>query len=298
MPLLGAHTSTGGGLAKALYRAKEIGANITQIFTANQRRWRQSPLAEETVEEWHKARKELDIQLVVSHGGYLVNLCSDNQAVSDKSIKAFEEEISRCLALGIDYLNIHPGSSKERPVEEALDALVDAVSSVAHLFRDKKLTLLMESTAGEGTQLGWSLEHLQYLISRLENKVPIGVCIDTCHCFAAGYDLGRKDGWDDFIGKFDHLVGLKHLKLFHLNDSLNGCGERMDRHAALGDGKMGWAVFEASMSDPRTKDIPKILETRPHAKKRKRNSKEAEKEGHELWKKEIEYLKTVYDRCS
>lgn len=279
IPLIGAHTSAAGGVANALYRARDIGANITQLFTANQRQWRHKDLHEQLIHDFHLAKEKTGIELAISHASYLINLCSDQEEVVQKSVLALKQEILRCQSLGVQYLNFHPGSSKEKPLEEALDLIVEGLCSLKSYLDDGRVTLLLETTAGQGSQLGWKLQHHNYLIERLAKHVPIGVCVDTCHSFAAGYKLVTKSDWQSFIDEFDRIVGIKYLEFLHLNDSVKACGERVDRHAALGEGKMGWAVFEATMTDFRTKNIPKILET---------------PKGEEVWKQEIAHLKKIY----
>lgn len=276
---LGAHTSAAGGLHNALIEASSIGATITQYFTANQRQWKSKEITQETIAAWEEQKKATGIELTVSHASYLINLCSDKPEVIEKSIAALSQEIERCAALKTQFLNFHPGSSKERDKERALDLIVEGVLLQRPLLDGSGVKLLLETTAGQGSQLGFQLEDHRYLLDRLDGKVDIGVCVDTCHSFAAGYSLDAD--WTGFIDEFDRVIGIEKLSLLHLNDSLKGRGSRVDRHAPLGKGEIGISCFEAMMRDQRTREIPKILETPG---------------GPENWTQEIAYLKEVYER--
>lgn len=273
---IGAHTSAAGGLFHALLEAREIGATITQYFTANQRQWRAKELTKETAEQWHQAREDTGIDLTVSHASYLINLCSDKEEVIAKSIDALGREIKRCAELKTALLNFHPGSSKERSREEALDLIIEGVRAQKPLLEGSGVKILFETTAGQGSQLGFALEDHAYLLSRLKGELEVGVCVDTCHSFAAGYAL--HEDWRGFVDQFDAIVGLEYLSLLHLNDSLKGLGSRVDRHAPLGEGQIGISAFEQVVLDPRTRSVPLILETPGGTKN---------------WTKEITYLRKI-----
>lgn len=277
--LLGAHTSAAGGLCNALLEAQSIGATVTQYFTANQRQWRSKELSDTVIADWEKEKATTGIQWTVSHASYLINLCSDNEEVIGKSIDALGREIQRCHALRTSFLNFHPGSSKERSREAALDLIIQGVLHHKDLLQGSGVKLLLETTAGQGSQLGFDLHDHVYLLKGLQSEVDIGVCIDTCHSFAAGYRLDSD--WSGFVDEVERTIGLEALCCLHINDSLKGRGSRVDRHAKLGEGEIGIRCFEEMMLDPRTRDIPKILETPG---------------GPENWKNEIAYLKKIYER--
>jgi len=259
--LVGAHLSVAGGVHKALLRGKEIGASTIQIFTANQRRWRGRPLSNEEVDLWKEALESTGIQDVMSHDSYLINLGSNKESLLLQSRHAFREEIERCLDLDISYLNFHPGTATGDSVERCLDRIVESLLEVAPLLENRQLHLLIETTAGQGSSVGYRFEHLSYLIQCVEDKIPIGVCMDTCHIFAAGYDIRSKEGWDATLKEFEKVVGLDHLYALHVNDSKHSLGSRKDRHASLGRGEMGNSCFLAMMIHPKLCKLPKYLET-------------------------------------
>lgn len=274
---IGAHTSAAGGLQNALYEGQEIGATAIQLFTRNQKQWQGKPLQPEEIALWEKALAETAIGEVMSHDSYLINLGSPNGETLEKSRKAFRDELERCRALKIDYLNFHPGAATGESVEKCLDAIVESLLGVEELAAEGKTVLLLEATAGQGTSVGHRFEHLAYILERASKRVPLGVCIDTCHIFAAGYDIRTEAGWLETLGEFDRVVGLKFLRAFHVNDSCKDLGSRVDRHAPLGEGKIGMDAFRFLMTHPATRALPKYLET---------------PDGPPLWKKEIALLKS------
>ena len=281
MILIGAHTSISGGVHKALLRGAEIGATTVQIFTSNQKQWHGSPIPGEEVEKWFETLEETGLKKIMSHDSYLINLGSPKPDLLQKSRKAFEEELSRCHQLKLSYLNFHPGSATGSTEEECLDLIVESLLSFEKQAAQGETRLLIEATAGQGTVVGDSFEHLDYIISRVKHKIPIGVCIDTCHIFAAGYDLRTPEACNDTLKTFDTIVGLSHLYALHLNDSLKPLNSRVDRHANLGEGEIGIACFDYLMTDPRTEKLPKYLET-PN--------------GETKWKDEIAHLKKICKR--
>jgi deoxyribonuclease-4 len=274
--LIGAHTSIAGGVHLALLAGKSIGATTIQIFTANQRRWLNSPIKEENVVLWHETLKETGLKKIMSHDSYLINLGAPNAEILEKSRIAFKEEIDRCHQLGINFLNFHPGAALTESSSECMDRICESIVGCEDLLSKGSLRLLLESTAGQGSVIGSRFEELAYMIHKLEKHVRIGVCIDTCHAFVAGYDLRTAEACDATLIEFDRVVGLKHLYAFHLNDSLKGLGSHVDRHSSLGKGTIGIECFKFLMSDSRTRDIPKYLET---------------PEGMEVWKDEIALLR-------
>lgn len=274
--LIGAHTSAAGGAHHALLEGRSIGATTIQLFTANQRRWDNKSLSPESIELWHQTLKETGLKKIMSHDSYLINLAAPDPIVLEKSRKAFREEIERCLRLKITFLNFHPGAALTEDRKVCLNRICESLCQFEDPVSKGSLRLLFECTAGQGSVLGARFEELAYLIQNTEKRVPVGVCLDTCHLFAAGYDLCTESACMRTIGEFDKIVGLKHLFAFHLNDSMKGLGSRVDRHQALGKGFIGLECFKFLMTDPRTREIPKYLET---------------PEGPELWVKEIALLR-------
>jgi len=237
--LLGAHTSTAGGLQNALFEGVSIGANTVQIFTSNQRQWKQRELDDEIINTWKKAVDETGMKDIMSHDSYLINLGAPDPEILAKSRTAFEAEVIRCRKLGITYLNFHPGSAVKESPERCLDTIVESLLQFEKLLPDSKTRLLLEATAGQGSSLGYTFEQLAYILSKTKTKLPMGVCIDTCHIFVAGYDLRSAEACDQTLKEFDRVVGLEHLYAFHLNDSIKGLGSKVDRHKPLGQGMIG-----------------------------------------------------------
>ena len=259
--LIGAHMSASGGVSNALLKGHEIQATTIQLFTNNQKQWNSRAIPEDELQKWHEALEKTGITQIMSHDSYLINLGSPKLELLKKSQKAFKEEIQRCQLLGLDYLNFHPGAATGSSEEECLDTIVESLLGFESLLADGQLRILLETTAGQGTSVGHRFEHLTYILDRTKNRLPIGVCIDTCHIFAAGYDLREEKSFDETFRLFDQVVGLDHLYAFHINDSLKELGSRRDRHAPLGKGEIGEACFAMLMTDPRTKHLPKYLET-------------------------------------
>ncbi|MBJ7449616.1 MAG: deoxyribonuclease IV [Parachlamydiales bacterium] len=274
--LIGAHMSAAGGVSNALKEGFAIGATTIQLFTNNQKQWFSKPIADEEVERWHQLLEETQIKEVMSHDSYLINLGCPNPENLEKSRKAFSEELQRCHALKISYLNFHPGAALKEPKEKCLDLIVQSLLDIEKLTQQGSTTLLLEATAGQGSVVGCTFEELGYIISKTHKHIPIGVCIDTCHIFAAGYDIRTKESLDKTLKDFDEKVGLKYLRAFHMNDSMKGLGTRVDRHSPLGQGEIGIEAFKLLMQDKRTRDLPKYLET---------------PDGPPLWKEEIRMLR-------
>jgi deoxyribonuclease-4 len=273
--LLGAHVSIAGGLHHALYTAQSIGASTVQIFTANQRQWNTKPIDEEEIALFHQGLQQTGVSHVASHSSYLINLGSPKLDVRQKSIAAFAAEICRCQALGVSYLVFHPGAALDAPREDCLNAIVDALLSVQKEIGNS-LRLLLETTAGQGSVVGSTFEELAYIIERTSAKIPIGVCLDTCHVFAAGYDLRTEAALQETLQEFDDVIGLQFLYAMHLNDSSGDFESRIDRHSPIGEGCIGKNGFSAIMREPRLLHVPKYLETPG---------------GLEVWQQEIEWLK-------
>ena len=274
--LIGAHTSTAGGVHNALIEGQTIGASTIQIFTSNQKQWTGRVFSENDLALWKEHLASSGITSVMSHDSYLINLGSNKEENLAKSRKAFREEIERCIALDLTYMNFHPGAATGASEEECLERIVESLLINAPLLENQKLRLLIEATAGQGSTVGHKFEHLGYLIENTKGKIPIGVCIDTCHIFAAGYDIRDAASWENTLNAFDKHVGLDHLYAFHVNDSLHPLGSRKDRHANLGKGEIGMDCFEIMMTHPKMRKIPKYLET-PN--------------GEVMWKDEIALLR-------
>lgn len=259
--LIGAHTSAAGGVHKALLEGKKIGATTIQLFTSNQKQWKGREFTEKELDLWAQALDETGLEEIMSHDSYLINLGAPNPDVLEKSRKAFKEEIQRCHALNLSYLNFHPGAALKEDRQECLDRIVESLLECEDLVAQGDTLLLLESTAGQGSTIGYLFEELGYIVDKVHKRLPIGVCVDTCHSFAAGYDVRTEEGWEETLKEFDKQVGLKYLKAFHLNDSMKGLGSRVDRHRPLGEGEIGLECFRVLMNHPQTRHLPKYLET-------------------------------------
>lgn len=259
--LVGAHTSAAGGAYKALLQGQEIKATTIQFFTSNQKTWEGKIISQEDLLLWNDAKESTGIHVTMSHDSYLINLGSPNPDVWEKSKKAFRAEIERCHLLDVTYLNFHPGAYTTGSPEECLDRIVETLQSVEPLVAQGNTRLLIETTAGQGSCMGACFEEVAYILERTSKTIPIGVCIDTCHIFAAGYDIRTKKAWTETLKKFDDIIGIHHLFAFHMNDSMHPLGSRKDRHASLGEGEIGLECFEFIMSHPKLKHLPKYLET-------------------------------------
>jgi len=259
---VGAHVSASGGVFNAPLNAQAIGAKAFALFTKNQRQWKAKPLDDETIEKF-KANLEasgIEPRHVLPHDSYLINLGHPEEEKWQKSLDAFIDEVKRCGQLGLDRLNFHPGSHLKKLSEEAcLDKIAEAMNIT--LEETEGVTLVIENTAGQGTNLGYRFEHLAHLIDKSKDRSRVGVCLDTCHMFTAGYDIRTRDAYDATMKAFDEIVGFEYLKGMHINDSKPKLGSRVDRHHSLGQGEIGWDAFEYIMNDPRMDDIPLVLET-------------------------------------
>ncbi|MFA5250424.1 MAG: deoxyribonuclease IV [Parachlamydiales bacterium] len=258
---IGAHMSIEGGLHNALLRGQAIGANVIQIFTANQRQWKTKKITLEELALWKEAKKNTAITHIMSHASYLINLGSSKKELLEKSRRAFLDELERCHQLDLDYLNFHPGAALGFSEEECLQTILESLLSFELPASRGRTELLIELTSGQGTVTGYLFEQLGFLISHLHRKLPIGVCIDTCHAFAAGYDLRTEEALSSTLKAFEQKIGLKYLRALHLNDTFSKLGERKDRHAPIGQGLIGLKGFEAIMQHPRLSPLPKYLET-------------------------------------
>lgn len=262
MKYIGAHVSAAGGVENAPERAHEIGAKAFALFTKNQRQWEGPPLTQENIDGFKENCEKYGYSMehVMPHDSYLINLGHPEQKQLEKSRNAFLDEMQRCEQLGIRLLNFHPGSHLDKiSVDECLQRNAESLNWA--LDQTEGVTAVIENTAGQGTNTGFAFEHLAAIIDGVEDKSRVGVCIDTCHAYAAGYDLSNKQGFTQMMEEFEETVGLKYLKGIHLNDSKRELGSRVDRHDSIGEGEIGLKGFELLMQDERFDDIPMILET-------------------------------------
>ena len=276
MKYIGAHVSASGGVENAIKNAREIGATAFALFTKNQRQWLAAPLTGAQIDNFRRLMAEsgYSAHQILPHDSYLINLGHPDEDGLQKSRESFFEEMHRCELLGLDRLNFHPGSHLNRiSTEGSLDRIAESINMA--LERTQGVTAVIENTAGQGSNLGFDFEHLAYIIDRVEDKSRVGVCIDTCHSFAAGYDLRTKEACDKTFEEFERIVGFDYLRGMHLNDAMRPLGSHVDRHSPLGEGEIGWECFRYIMQDSRFDNIPLILET----------------PNEELWPEEIAKLK-------
>lgn len=262
MKRVGAHVSASGGVDNAPKNAMAIGAKAFALFTKNQKQWSAKPLETATIDAFLQAMEDGGFapQHVLPHDSYLINLGHPDPLAQEKSYNAFLDELQRCEQLGLVYLNFHPGSHLKQISEEAcLDFIAENLNKALDVTTG--VSAIIENTAGQGSNLGYRFEHLAYLIDKVEDKSRIGVCLDTCHTFTSGYDLRTREAYEETMGAFDRIVGMKYLKAMHINDSKPDLGSRVDRHDSLGKGKLGLDLFRFIMNDPRMDEIPLILET-------------------------------------
>ncbi|HDR2159181.1 TPA: deoxyribonuclease IV [Enterobacter cancerogenus] len=262
MKYVGAHVSAAGGLANAAIRADEIGATAFALFTKNQRQWRAAPLTTEVIDDFKAACEKYGFGpgQILPHDSYLINLGHPVEEALEKSREAFLDEVQRCEQLGLTLLNFHPGSHlMQIDVDACLARIAESINIT--LDNTKGVTAVIENTAGQGSNLGFKFEHLAAIIDGVEDKSRVGVCIDTCHAFAAGYDLRTTEACRDTFAEFERIVGFKYLRGMHLNDAKSAFGSRVDRHHSLGEGNIGHDAFRFIMQDSRFDGIPMVLET-------------------------------------
>lgn len=259
---MGAHVSTGGGIRFAPLNAAKIGARSFALFTKNQRQWQSPPLNEKEIEEFKKNCREQNFspEHILPHDSYLINLGSPEKESLKKSRLAFLDEMKRCSQLGFKYLNFHPGSHKMQSGDEVcLNVIAESINMT--LDKIAGVTAVIENTAGQGGSVAYRFEHLAFLIERVADKNRVGVCLDTCHTFASGYDIRTRGTYNETMKQFGKIVGFEFLKGMHLNDSKSSLGSRVDRHHSIGKGEIGLEAFKLIMNDPRLEEIPLILET-------------------------------------
>ncbi len=275
MKRVGAHVSIAGGIYNSVQNALNIKARAFALFTKNQKQWRGKPISEEDAEQFKNycRKHNFSSEHILPHDSYLINLGHPDNTKLAKSRNAFLEEIKRCEILGLGMLNFHPGSHLGlSSIDECLQTISESINYA--LDRSKGVTAVIENTAGQGNTVGYRFEHLRQIIEQVDDKTRVGVCLDTCHTFAAGYDLRSASSYKKVMAQFSTIVGMQYLRGMHLNDSRKELGSRVDRHASLGQGKIGLNCFSCIMNDERLEEIPLILET-PDS---------------DLWKEEINML--------
>lgn len=260
-PLLGAHMSISGGLEKALVRGHALGCNTIQMFTGNSNRWDRRPLERSKIDLFRQKRIETGIHPVISHASYLINLASPDEDLYKKSVNAMLEELSACEQLGIEYLVVHPGFHKGHGEKYGTDRIISALDTLHADTEGFRVKIALETTAGQGTVLGCRFEQIARIIDGVKENSRLSFCLDTCHIFAAGYDLRTEKDYNDLFRKVESTIGIRNLKVLHLNDSMKERGSRVDRHENIGKGMIGEQIFRLIMRDEALKEIPKIIET-------------------------------------
>ncbi len=260
---IGRHLSVAGSLATAAERAREIGADTLQIFSSSPRMWRGSMPAADDIRRFRQLRESYNLHPLVIHDNYLINLPAADREVRRKSIAAFRAEVERAAAIGADYLVAHPGSYREQTIDSAIAAFADSLEAATGSLNHGSVTLLLECTAGQGSSLGRTLEELARLrdVSLPRTPLPIGFCLDTCHLFAAGYDIASPDGLEDTLDRADRLLGLSNIPVIHVNDSKTPNGSHRDRHEKIGEGYIGEEAFHRILTSPRLDGKAFLLET-------------------------------------
>ncbi|MEY4613896.1 MAG: Endonuclease 4 [Planctomycetota bacterium] len=261
MPLLGAHMSVAGGIYKAAEESEAHLCQTVQVFTKNASQWKGKPLSQEDIDNFRRAARKANLKHNLSHNSYLINLASPDDGMFAKSIEAFVDEMQRAEQLELDYLVAHPGSHLKTGEEAGISRIAHGLDEIHRRCPDFKVMILLEITAGQGTNLGCKFEHMAGILKLAKHAEKLGVCFDTCHAFAAGYPLFPKADYDATWQEFDTLIGIKKLKAFHLNDSKKGLGSRVDRHEHIGKGALGLEPFRLILNDPRFASLPMVLET-------------------------------------
>jgi deoxyribonuclease IV len=278
MKYIGAHVSASGGVENAPLNAHKIGAKAFAIFTKNQKQWKAAPLTEKSILSFKENCKKYGYlpEQIMPHDGYLINPGSPDPEMLEKSREALLDEMQRCEQLGLTMLNFHPGAHLNKITEE--ECIKNIAESVNFVLQNTKgVTAVIENTAGQGSWLGYRFEHIRAIIELVDDKSRVGVCLDTCHTYAAGYDIKSEEGYEKTFRDFDSIIGMNYLRGFHLNDARKGLASRVDRHESIGKGDLGQEVFIRIMNDPRFDNMPIILETPDE----------------EIWAEEIRWLYSV-----
>ncbi|MFQ5509290.1 MAG: deoxyribonuclease IV [Leptospirillia bacterium] len=258
---IGCHVSTAGGVEKSPARGAELGARCMQVFTRNQMSWKHKELTGDEAARFKANLAGSGVGTVMSHDSYLINLCSPDPEKHKKSTLGFDDEVRRCTALGIPLLNFHPGAHMGEGVDAGIKKIADTLNGVCARFPDSPVKLVLETVAGQGSTVGRSFGELADILARLDDPSRFGICVDTAHVFAAGYDLGSEGGWEKTWEEYDRLLGFDTLLAFHVNDSKVPLGSQVDRHALIGRGHIGPGAFVRLVTDERTRNVPMFLET-------------------------------------
>ncbi|MFO7915291.1 MAG: deoxyribonuclease IV [Candidatus Krumholzibacteriales bacterium] len=258
---LGAHKSIAGGVDKALERGKETGCGAVQMFVKSSNQWKARPLREEEIAAFRRKKAGYRDDFLMAHSSYLINIASPESGQALKSINALVIEIKRCAVLDIPFLVLHPGSHRGTTEEEGIERIASRLSEVFLQTGGAKVMVLLETTSGTGDNIGYRFEHIAWIMDKVRETGRTGCCYDTCHSFAAGYDIRTRESYEKTFSEFDRVIGFENLKAFHLNDSLHGLGSRKDRHQHIGEGKIGKEGFSFLVNDQRFMEIPMVLET-------------------------------------
>lgn len=259
--LLGAHESNAGGCFNAIYRGQKATCDIIQMFNKANSQWRAKPLEDDEVDKFFAAIEETGVTVACSHASYLINLASPDQALNVKSYESFKLEMERCARLKIPNLVVHPGSHVGSGEQEGMDRIAANLNKLFSELKNNTVTVCLEATAGQGSNLGYTFEQLAYMIDKVEDKSQIGVCVDTCHIFAAGYPITEPSDYKKTMKQFSDVIGLDKLQVLHLNDSKKELGAKVDRHEHIGQGKIGIEAFRNILNDKKLAKIPMIIET-------------------------------------
>ena len=259
--LLGAHMSIAGGVHTAVERGNRIGCTAMQMFVKNNNQWHGKPLTESDISTYKELLSKSSIGPVVVHDTYLINLCATDRAILRKSRAALKDELDRCEMLGVPYLNFHPGAHMGRGEEDGIKLIAESLNVIHDETKQYKVKSVVETTAGQGTAIGYTFDHIRRIIDAVDEKNRMAVCVDTCHVFAAGYDISTEEGYERTFKEFDDIIGLDRLVAFHVNDSKRELNSHVDRHEHIGKGRIGLKGFRLLMNDDRFSAIPKILET-------------------------------------
>jgi deoxyribonuclease-4 len=259
--LIGAHTSISGGVSTSIDRAEKLGFTAIQIFTKNNSQWDATPLSNREIERFKDKLGKSHIKFIQAHDSYLINLCAKDKILLRKSRESFIKELERCEQLGIPYLNLHPGVHGGQGEDDGLTIIAESINMAHENTKASHVGTMLETTAGQGTSLGYKFEHFREIIDRVDTPERMSVCIDTAHIFAAGYDIRSPKKYKQVMREFDDIIGLDRLKAFHMNDSKRELGSRVDRHEHIGKGFIGKTGFRTIMRDRKIAHVPKILET-------------------------------------